>query len=158
MKDIIRSSVTKGKRQSSQNSLPWNNFIRNLNDFDARHNCRILDVKIWCAFIARSVDAKITYIRQVILDLLMLFYLVGISKSTSTTTWNIYFSFSKMLKYFVTFLFLEILIISSDGQIPWVIDYKREAKIIREYLQEHRKMRSNRVILQVDHFLSNDKI
>ena len=44
-----------------------------------------------------------------------------------------------MLKCFVTFLFLEILIVRSEGQIPWVIDYKREAKIIREYLQEHRK-------------------
>ena len=63
-----------------------------------------------------------------------------------------------MLKCFVTFLFLEILIISSEGQIPWVIDYKREAKIIREYLQEHRKAGSRRVDLQVDHFLSNDKI
>ena len=63
-----------------------------------------------------------------------------------------------MLKCFVTFLCLEILIISSEGQIPWVIDYKREAKIIREYLQEHRKAGSRRVDLQVDHFLSNDKI
>ena len=63
-----------------------------------------------------------------------------------------------MLKCFVTFLFLEILIINSEGQIPWVIDYKREAKIIREYLQEHRKAGSRRVDLQVDHFLSNDTI
>ena len=106
------------------------------------------------------VDAKITYIRQVILDFLMLFYLVGISKryqKTLITTRNIYFCFGKMLKCFVTFLCLEILIISSEGQIPWVIDYKREAKIIREYLQEHRKAGSGRVDLQVDHFLSNDE-
>ena len=62
-----------------------------------------------------------------------------------------YLGGAKMLEIYVICIAFQIVLVQDtcDGAIPWVMDWRREVRIVRELLQKLQKYRSLGLDLQV---------